>query len=259
MLNPRILFNKSLILQWFHAYFKISIHFRSQFTFVRGLNHLLKKHNIYRVKCFLQNQKKTLALITGLRFYYLLTNNRLSSALWWCSVQWGKFSVQCTAAATSANFAQQGPDISNKSAARVTISWKQNLNIIHWVSAVLDIETYRRRGEELLSLRLRQPYVLSCCPFQSRYCTALYFCFTGLISVGFGNVAPNTDAEKLYTIALMMLGCKSRVTCHTCHEPRTTPARHTSYLVTTIELLLRPDGWLSDARTANQCKNGGGE
>ena len=50
-----------------------------------------------------------------------------------------------TAAATSANFAQQGPDISNKSAARVTISWKQNLNIIHWVSAVLDIETNRRR------------------------------------------------------------------------------------------------------------------
>ena len=44
--------------------------------------------------------------------------------------------------------------------------------------------------------------------FQSRYCTALYFCFTGLISVGFGNVAPNTDAEKLYTIAVMLLGCK---------------------------------------------------
>ncbi len=45
-------------------------------------------------------------------------------------------------------------------------------------------------------------------PFQSRYCTALYFCFTGLISVGFGNVAPNTEAEKLYTIVIMLLGCK---------------------------------------------------
>ena len=57
--------------------------------------------------------------------------------------------------------------------------------------------------------------------FQSRYCTALYFCFTGLISVGFGNVAPNTDAEKLYTIAVMMLGCKlcvTKVSPHlTCH------------------------------------------
>ena len=45
---------------------------------------------------------------------------------------------------------------------------------------------------------------------QSRYCTALYFCFTALISVGFGNVAPNTDAEKLYAIVMMLLGCELR-------------------------------------------------
>ena len=42
-----------------------------------------------------------------------------------------------------------------------------------------------------------------------RYCTALYFTFTGLISVGFGNVAPNTDNEKMFGICVMMLGCKS--------------------------------------------------
>ena len=106
------------------------------------------------------------------------------------------------------------------------------------------IETYiqkERRGEKHLSPRLRQMYYPGC-PFQSRYCTALYFCFTGLISVGFGNVAPNTDAEKLYTIALMMLGCKSRVTRHVSRAPA--PHQHAtlaSYLVTTIELL-RPDG-----------------
>lgn len=47
------------------------------------------------------------------------------------------------------------------------------------------------------------------CLLQSRYCTALYFCFTALISVGFGNVAPNTDAEKLYAIVMMLLGCES--------------------------------------------------
>ena len=46
------------------------------------------------------------------------------------------------------------------------------------------------------------------CPFQSRYCTSLYFCFTGLISVGFGNVAPNTDNEKIFSIFLMLVGCK---------------------------------------------------
>ena len=46
------------------------------------------------------------------------------------------------------------------------------------------------------------------CWFQSRYCTSLYFCFTGLISVGFGNVAPNTDNEKIFSIILMLVGCK---------------------------------------------------
>ena len=55
----------------------------------------------------------------------------------------------------------------------------------------------------------RIDFLLASLVFQSRYCTALYFCFTGLISVGFGNVAPNTEAEKLYTIVIMLLGCKS--------------------------------------------------
>lgn len=43
---------------------------------------------------------------------------------------------------------------------------------------------------------------------KSRYVTALYFTFTSLTSVGFGNVAPNTDAEKIFTICVMLVGCK---------------------------------------------------
>lgn len=43
---------------------------------------------------------------------------------------------------------------------------------------------------------------------QSRYITALYFTFTSLTSVGFGNVAPNTDAEKIFTICVMLVGCE---------------------------------------------------
>lgn len=43
---------------------------------------------------------------------------------------------------------------------------------------------------------------------QSRYVTALYFTFTSLTSVGFGNVAPNTDAEKIFTICVMLVGCE---------------------------------------------------
>lgn len=43
---------------------------------------------------------------------------------------------------------------------------------------------------------------------QSRYITALYFTFTSLTSVGFGNVAPNTDFEKIFTICVMLVGCE---------------------------------------------------
>ncbi|XP_035706356.1 potassium voltage-gated channel subfamily H member 6 isoform X3 [Folsomia candida] len=41
---------------------------------------------------------------------------------------------------------------------------------------------------------------------KSRYVTALYFTFSSLTSVGFGNVSPNTDAEKMFTIAVMLVG-----------------------------------------------------
>ncbi|XP_050397307.2 potassium voltage-gated channel subfamily H member 6 isoform X2 [Patella vulgata] len=41
---------------------------------------------------------------------------------------------------------------------------------------------------------------------RSKYITALYFTFTSLTSIGFGNVAPNTNAEKIFSIFAMMLG-----------------------------------------------------
>ena len=44
---------------------------------------------------------------------------------------------------------------------------------------------------------------------QSRYITSMYFIFTTLTSVGFGNVAPNSSLEKLTSIMVMLLGCKS--------------------------------------------------
>ena len=37
----------------------------------------------------------------------------------------------------------------------------------------------------------------------------MYFIFTTLTSVGFGNVAPNSSLEKLTSIMVMLLGCKS--------------------------------------------------
>lgn len=32
---------------------------------------------------------------------------------------------------------------------------------------------------------------------------------TSLTSIGFGNVAANTDLEKIFTVAMMLVGCKS--------------------------------------------------
>lgn len=41
------------------------------------------------------------------------------------------------------------------------------------------------------------------------YVTALYYTFTSLTSVGFGNVSANTKAEKVFTIIMMLIGGKS--------------------------------------------------
>ncbi|GBN15181.1 Potassium voltage-gated channel subfamily H member 6 [Araneus ventricosus] len=41
---------------------------------------------------------------------------------------------------------------------------------------------------------------------KSKYVTALYFTFTSLTSVGFGNVAPNTNMEKVFAIIVMLVG-----------------------------------------------------
>uniref|UniRef100_H3CHK6 Potassium voltage-gated channel, subfamily H (eag-related), member 1b n=1 Tax=Tetraodon nigroviridis TaxID=99883 RepID=H3CHK6_TETNG len=40
----------------------------------------------------------------------------------------------------------------------------------------------------------------------SLYVTALYFTMTSLTSIGFGNIAPNTDGEKIFAVAMMMIG-----------------------------------------------------
>lgn len=40
------------------------------------------------------------------------------------------------------------------------------------------------------------------------YSTALYFTFTSLTSVGFGNVSANTTAEKVFSIIMMLIGGK---------------------------------------------------
>ncbi|XP_036124459.1 potassium voltage-gated channel subfamily H member 6 [Molossus molossus] len=41
---------------------------------------------------------------------------------------------------------------------------------------------------------------------QDKYVTALYFTFSSLTSVGFGNISPNTNSEKVFSICVMLIG-----------------------------------------------------
>ncbi|KAJ8411709.1 hypothetical protein AAFF_G00153470 [Aldrovandia affinis] len=40
----------------------------------------------------------------------------------------------------------------------------------------------------------------------SLYITSLYFTMTSLTTIGFGNIAPTTDCEKIFSVAMMMVG-----------------------------------------------------
>uniref|UniRef100_A0A8C6SFV0 Potassium voltage-gated channel subfamily H member 5 n=1 Tax=Neogobius melanostomus TaxID=47308 RepID=A0A8C6SFV0_9GOBI len=40
------------------------------------------------------------------------------------------------------------------------------------------------------------------------YVSSLYFTMTSLTTIGFGNIAPITDGEKIFSVAMMMVGCK---------------------------------------------------
>ena len=42
----------------------------------------------------------------------------------------------------------------------------------------------------------------------SAYISSLYYCMSSLTTCGFGNIAPNTTAEKLFGCITMLLGCK---------------------------------------------------
>lgn len=48
----------------------------------------------------------------------------------------------------------------------------------------------------------------------SKYITAFFFTMTSLTSVGFGNVSPTTNWEKIFSIAAMLLGCKYSLCTH---------------------------------------------
>ena len=54
---------------------------------------------------------------------------------------------------------------------------------------------------------------------QDKYVTALYFTFSSLTSVGFGNVSPNTNSEKIFSICVMLIGCECTPRGGRGHKP----------------------------------------
>ncbi|XP_053713705.1 potassium voltage-gated channel subfamily H member 1-like isoform X1 [Synchiropus splendidus] len=97
----------------------------------------------------------------------------------------------------------------------------------HWLACiwysigdyeVIDEEANRLRTDSwlyLLSVTVGTPYRFNSSGSgrweggpgkNSVYITSLYFTMTSLTSIGFGNIAPNTDGEKIFAVAMMMIG-----------------------------------------------------
>lgn len=92
--------------------------------------------------------------------------------------------------------------------------------IAHWLACIWYaignmersmLQTTRIGWLDELAQKTHQPYTNasnSGPTVKSKYVTALYFTFSSLTSVGFGNVSPNTNSEKIFSILIMLIGCK---------------------------------------------------
>ncbi|XP_065053048.1 potassium voltage-gated channel subfamily H member 6-like isoform X3 [Rhopilema esculentum] len=89
--------------------------------------------------------------------------------------------------------------------------------VAHWLAciwyAIGDMEKPEFKMNGWLAILARDtnmPYntsdPLSGPDLKTKYITALYFTLSSLTSVGFGNISPNTNGEKLFTIVIMLVG-----------------------------------------------------
>ncbi|XP_060603869.1 potassium voltage-gated channel subfamily H member 7-like isoform X2 [Ruditapes philippinarum] len=88
----------------------------------------------------------------------------------------------------------------------------------HWLACIFYAIAYMERPHlkepigwlDTLAVQLNQPYIVNVTnsgpSIKTKYITSLYFTFTSLTSIGFGNISPNTNAEKIFSIFAMMLG-----------------------------------------------------
>ncbi|XP_066952622.1 potassium voltage-gated channel subfamily H member 8 isoform X1 [Macrobrachium rosenbergii] len=90
--------------------------------------------------------------------------------------------------------------------------------VAHWFAcvwyAIADAEKDSEHGNigwlEMLAERLDRPVFNVTLP--EKYLTALYFTCSSLTSVGFGNVSANTNKEKIFSIATMLVGALMHAT-----------------------------------------------
>ncbi|CAL8273223.1 unnamed protein product [Lota lota] len=92
--------------------------------------------------------------------------------------------------------------------------------LAHWMACVwyvigrqeiesIDPVTWDIGWLQELGKRLETPYINSTSggpSMASAYIASLYFTLSSLTSVGFGNVCANTDAEKIFSICIMLMG-----------------------------------------------------
>ena len=58
----------------------------------------------------------------------------------------------------------------------------------------------------------------SCVPRGEAYVTALYYTFSSLTTVGFGNVSANTMGEKIFSVVIMLIGGRVNFVVFVCLE-----------------------------------------
>ncbi|XP_062424599.1 potassium voltage-gated channel subfamily H member 2 isoform X2 [Rhea pennata] len=86
--------------------------------------------------------------------------------------------------------------------------------IAHWLAciwyAIGNVEGQRIGWLHSLGDQIGKPFNESNSLYgptiKDKYVTALYFTFSSLTSVGFGNVSPNTNSEKIFSICVMLIG-----------------------------------------------------
>ncbi|XP_031563949.1 potassium voltage-gated channel subfamily H member 6-like isoform X4 [Actinia tenebrosa] len=90
--------------------------------------------------------------------------------------------------------------------------------LAHWLAciwyAIGNLERSKKNNTigwlDILADQIQTPYndmIPESGPdLESKYITALYFTLSSLTSVGFGNVSPNTNTEKIFSICVMLIG-----------------------------------------------------